>query len=340
MKRKLSRLGLVVGLLLLWTNLIGTLGAQGTNGPKTPLDLIRELMTAMDPSHKKIINGDMAPPGAFPYQVSMIPAAAKNGEESSYHYCGGSLISDTWVLTAAHCVTALGEIADPKDINVYVGSTNFKDGDRIEVKSVYRHPNYDADLTDNDIALLKLERAPKRSVKFGKINLIDSTKGSMLETAGTELTVVGWGYTSEQGSPSRNLRYTSIKIVDHAECGSNIARYRGANLDTSEPMLELIREFRIAQDKIRAVHDAIIANAGFVNDNMICAGDHNPPPGAERVQDACKGDSGGPLIAKLGDKPIQVGIVSWGEGCGRAKLYGVYTRLSNYLEWIKVTMTD
>jgi tryptase len=100
-------------------------------------------------------------------------------------------------------------------------------------------------------------------------------------------------------------------------------------------MLELIRQFRIARDKISAVHDTIVANAGFVNDNMICAGDPNPPPGAELVQDACNGDSGGPLIAKLDDKSIQVGIVSWGEGCGRPKLYGVYTRLSKYIEWIK-----
>jgi secreted trypsin-like serine protease len=340
MNTKASGLVLATGALALATAFAASANAEGMKGPKTPLDLINDRTAAMDPSRKKIVNGDIAPPGAFPYQVSMFKAVAKKGEESSYHYCGGSLISDTWVLTAAHCVTELGEIADPKDIDVYVGSTNFKDGDRIQIKSIYRHPRYDAEFTDNDVALLKLERAPRKPVKFAKIDLIDSTKDSVLETPGTDLTVVGWGYTGDQAWPSKNLRYTRIKMVDRAECGSNIARYLAADLDDSKPMLELVRQFRIAQDKIRAVHDTIVANAGFVNDNMICAGDPNPPSGAELVQDACNGDSGGPLIAKLGGKPIQVGIVSWGEGCGRAKLYGVYTRLSNYLEWIKVTMTD
>jgi secreted trypsin-like serine protease len=292
--------------------------------------------------HQKVFGGHDAPPGAFPFQVALIFSDAIKGQEINRLRCGGSLISDTWVLTAAHCVTDEnnGQIFAPTDFHVYAGSVNFTNGDRIPVKSVYRHPLYNADFTDNDVALLKLERALKKEVKVSKINLIDATRASTLEAVGRELTIVGWGAT-EQSLLSRNLRYTSIKIVDHAECRSNILQDRSANLDHSKLMKALSRLFWLDESKVKDVHDAIVANAGqIVNDNMICAGDPNPAPGAEFVHDACQGDSGGPLITKAGDKWIQIGIVSWGEGCGIPKLHGVYTRLGNYIEWIKSIVID
>jgi secreted trypsin-like serine protease len=132
------------------------------------------------------------------------------------------------------------------------------------------------------------------------------------------------------------LRFTSIKMVDRAECGNNILLSRASNLDDSGSMADIVRRFRIDESKVKNVHDAIVANAGqLVNDGMICAGDPNPPPGADIVHDTCQGDSGGPLVARVGDKPIQVGIVSWGEGCGIPKVHGVYTRLGKYIDWVK-----
>src|SRR5262249_34340189 len=153
------------------------------------------------------------------------------------------------------------------------GSVNFTNGDRIPVKSVYRHPNYNGVYLDNDVALLQLERAPKKEIKTAKINLIDSTKNSALETAGTDLTILGWGNT-EQGSLSKNLRFTSIKMVDRAECGNSIVQSRASTLDDGKAMSEIIRLFRIDESKVKNVHDAIVASAGeLVNDGMICAGD-------------------------------------------------------------------
>jgi secreted trypsin-like serine protease len=338
MNTKVSGLALAAGALTLATAFAVSASAEGMKGPKTPLDLAKERAGSIDPSHKKLYGGQDAPPGAFPFQVSLILAEAKKGEEFSYHFCGGSLISDTWVLTAGHCVTSEGELVDPKGINVYVGSTDFKNGDRIAVKSVYRHPQYNADFTDNDVALLKLERAPRKEVKVGKINLIDATKDSSLETPGTDLTIVGWG-TTEQGSLSKNLRYTSVKIVDRTECNGNILQNRAASLDDS--LSAIVRNFRIDESKVKNIRDAILGNAGqIVNENMVCAGDPNPAPGAEFVHDTCQGDSGGPLVAKAGDKATQVGIVSWGEGCGIPKLHGVYTRLGKFVEWVKSTATN
>lgn len=66
-----------------------------------------------------------------------------------------------------------------------------------------------------------------------------------------------------------------------------------------------------------------------ISDNMLCAGS------LEDKKDACNGDSGGPMITKYKDTWFLVGLVSWGEGCGRKEKVGVYTKVSQYLEWIQ-----
>lgn len=65
-----------------------------------------------------------------------------------------------------------------------------------------------------------------------------------------------------------------------------------------------------------------------VSENMLCAGILGDP------RDACEGDSGGPMVAAFRGTWFLVGLVSWGEGCGRLHNYGVYTRVSRYLDWI------
>ncbi|XP_035493644.1 coagulation factor VII isoform X2 [Scophthalmus maximus] len=65
-----------------------------------------------------------------------------------------------------------------------------------------------------------------------------------------------------------------------------------------------------------------------LTDNMFCAGY------IEGLQDSCKGDSGGPLVTCYKKTNFLLGIVSWGKGCARPGNYGIYTRVSNYLDWI------
>ncbi|KAM4771150.1 vitamin K-dependent protein C [Rhinophrynus dorsalis] len=70
-----------------------------------------------------------------------------------------------------------------------------------------------------------------------------------------------------------------------------------------------------------------------LTDNMLCAGRLGDK------QDACGGDSGGPMVTRFGDTWFLVGLVSWGEGCGRLDNFGVYTKVSHYLEWISQQTT-
>ncbi|KAJ8687237.1 hypothetical protein QAD02_023031 [Eretmocerus hayati] len=69
-----------------------------------------------------------------------------------------------------------------------------------------------------------------------------------------------------------------------------------------------------------------------ISENMVCAGNGK--------EDSCQGDSGGPLLVDDGGKLEIAGIVSWGVGCGRPGYPGVYTRVTRYLNWIRLNMKD
>lgn len=69
-----------------------------------------------------------------------------------------------------------------------------------------------------------------------------------------------------------------------------------------------------------------------ITKNMICAGELGD------IRDACKGDSGGPMATKYNNITFLVGLVSWGEGCGQGNRFGIYTKVSSYLQWIRQTI--
>lgn len=75
-------------------------------------------------------------------------------------------------------------------------------------------------------------------------------------------------------------------------------------------------------------NECINAMHNMISENMLCAGILGDS------QDACEGDSGGPMVASFRGTSFLVGLVSWGEGCGRLHNYGVYTKVSRYLDWI------
>jgi secreted trypsin-like serine protease len=248
----------------------------------------------------KIVGGITAPAGKFPFQTALIFSGTPEGSEHFGQFCGGSLIAQDWVLTAAHCVPN----TDPGEVDVFVGSTVLPSGGgspapagaaRIHVDDIIVHEAYDPATSDNDIALLHLVGPAPTTLATAVTANADLDKQYVVPLG--DAVVIGWGATSENSGTTPQLMRVWVDIQDTATCEANY------------------------QEEIPSVD---------ITDNMLCAG---LPEGG---QDSCQGDSGGFLGAPLGNgKYVQLGIVSWGIGCARPKLFGVYTRVGNYADWIK-----
>ncbi|KAK7166856.1 hypothetical protein R3I93_006589 [Phoxinus phoxinus] len=91
------------------------------------------------------------------------------------------------------------------------------------------------------------------------------------------------------------------------------------------PTSRLLRRLQVPRIRTQ---ECVKSSKLSLTDNMFCAGY------IEGKQDSCKGDSGGPLVTRYRNTTFLLGIVSWGKGCARPGSYGIYTRVSNYLQWI------
>ncbi|KAJ8665278.1 hypothetical protein QAD02_006940 [Eretmocerus hayati] len=246
----------------------------------------------------RITDGKTAKPGQFPYQVSIqfglppfIPLS---------HSCGGSIIDELHILTAAHCASGiLGKLG--KHL-VKAGKHSLsKDEDytqTVEVASKIIHEGYPNTLfpkvAQHDIAILKL-KTPLIFNEF--IQPVQLPKPDSIQTGGSILS--GWGSVSKTTLPElpEILQYAEIPIIDFKTCKSAIEKE-----GDDAPLF----------------------------DTMICTG----PLGGSIS--ACSGDSGGPLVQYENSKPLIVGIVSWGfMPCGTSGAPSVFTRVSSYIDWIK-----
>ncbi|KAK9758553.1 Trypsin [Popillia japonica] len=259
-------------------------------------------------SDTRIVGGKQAYEGQFPYQVSL-------QNTSKIHFCGGSILNEQWILTAAHCIPDMS----PKQLLVYTGSVlkssggtwhevakivshkkfsmslllvytgsvlKSSGGTWHEVAKIVSHKKFSMSLlrAGNDIALLKL---------MHKLEFSNLVQPIQLETADNKPVrgvISGWGriYSLNRPETSEHLLYVEAKTMTNQQCQSY----------------------------------------GY-SKNVICTV-------AYFEKGVCLGDSGGPLVAN----EKQIGIASYVIGDCAIGNPDVYTKVSTYIEWIKDNMKN
>eukprot|EP00095_Tigriopus_kingsejongensis_P012216 maker-scaffold927_size80360-snap-gene-0.28 protein:Tk12216 transcript:maker-scaffold927_size80360-snap-gene-0.28-mRNA-1 annotation:"serine proteinase" len=237
----------------------------------------------------KIVGGRDADKDEWPWLVAMIRPTTS--ADSTGQFCGGALISDQHVVTAAHCVVPFTK----DQITIRVGEYDFKEKEEslssdFQVESINSHADYSSRTFENDIAIIKLDKPITRNRSVYPICLPTPER----DYTNTRANVVGWGTIYFGGPTATKLQEISIRVWDNQQCAAN---YGKLNRD--------------------------------VTNSMMCAGDDG--------KDACQGDSGGPLncLNSNNGRWELCGVVSWGARCAEKDFPGVYTKVTQYLDWIQ-----
>ncbi|KAH1015382.1 serine protease 27 isoform X2 [Dendroctonus ponderosae] len=221
------------------------------------------------------------------------------------YQCGGVLVSRKFVATAAHCILP----AKLTDLLVYLGELDTQDTGQVEelapaelhrVKRRLIHPKFHYKSTQPDrYDLALLELVTEASFSYHITPIC--LPDSAIELTGREAVVAGWGKTEPQSKQTGTnvLRSVSVPILDISEC--------------------------MAWHKIKQI---VIE----LHPEMLCAGYKLGK------QDACLGDSGGPLILLEHGRWTLVGITSAGFGCGEPHQPGIYHKIPMSVEWIKTVI--
>ncbi|XP_078357726.1 trypsin-3-like [Oculina patagonica] len=245
----------------------------------------------------RIVGGKVTSIQKWPWQVGL------QSPHDGGIFCGGSLINQEWVITAAHCIADFtsreSSCVDPdprRRFKVVLGESDLKkrEGHEIyrDVSKICMHQSYNERTMDYDIALLHLSKAVNYSDAISPICLPDSARNYR---PGTRCFVTGWGHIRESGPVSDRLRVAQVPIIEHGKCAK---MYQGSRITS----------------------------------RMLCAGYEQG-----RI-DSCQGDSGGPLACLENGTFRLAGAVSWGHGCAKRNQPGVYANIDYFLSWIDMSM--
>lgn len=287
-----------------------------------------------DDDGSRIVGGIDAPGGSAPWQVEIFSVATfspddiardralrDNDPGKKYywlkepweiaHRCGGALIADGWVLTAAHCITSTpGDFLAMR--RVLLGTQNIgadNNGTVFRIDRAAIHARYKKDIKTNDIALLHIvpegQPDPAALARARPIRLIGSRPGDRKLDDFQDVIVTGWGLT---------------------KVANDVPGQRAADgsVNRSSPRLKQVELKTLP----RARCEAIDAYKGKLDDTTLCAGS------LAGAKDSCAGDSGGPMTRAQGREFVLVGLVSWGVGCALPGTPAIYTRVSALTRWI------
>ncbi|NWI66636.1 TM11E protease, partial [Todus mexicanus] len=230
---------------------------------------------------ERILGGQRAQEGEWPWQASI--------QLDGSHRCGASVISNTWLVTAAHCFRGGN---DPRRWTASFGILLRPPKQKKFVRRIIIHENYSNFILDHEYDVAVVELASP--IEFtSDVHSICLPEASHVFPDNASCFVTGWGALENDGTSVNHLRQAEVKIISTAICNR------------------------------RQVY------GGAITPGMLCAGY------LEGQVDACQGDSGGPLVhANSRGIWYLVGIVSWGDECGKRNKPGVYTRVTYFRNWI------
>ena len=270
--------------------------AEAAALPAISADVVRANSEVLAHPGGRIVGGEPVTIKDHPWQVALIRGYLAEPQRSQF--CGGSIIADNWVLTAAHCVRNSVVREDASRVNIIIGTERYiAGGERIEVKSIHVHPKFDANTMDYDFTLLRLAR-PVTTGGAVTAKAIQPAAANASLPARTRSWVTGWGATAEGGPGSLELLGAQVPVVTNATC--------------NKPQ----------------------SYNGEITDRMICAG--KVQGGVDSCQGDSGGPLTATLAGS--STPSLIGVVSWGEGCARRLKYGIYARVSLAADWIASTM--
>ncbi|XP_006875389.1 PREDICTED: hepatocyte growth factor activator [Chrysochloris asiatica] len=212
------------------------------------------------------------------------------------NFCAGSLIHTCWVVSAAHCFS---NSPRKESVSVVLGQHFFNLTTDVTqtfgIEKYIPYPRYSVfNPSDHDLVLIRLKRKGDRCAVRSQ-------------------------FVQPICLPEPSSSFPTghkCQIAGWGHMGENMSSYSSS---LREALVPLVADHKCSSPEVYGAD---------ISPNMLCAGYF------DCKADACQGDSGGPLACEKNGVAYLYGIISWGDGCGRVNKPGVYTRVTNYVDWI------